>query len=63
MKITTRKQLRELADINGFICAKGRKTASVKMFVDGSLFMCDTPLDYQRAMTVKEAAHFLNYTK
>lgn len=64
MAIRTRAQLREIADENGVIIRKGRKTTAggaVKIYEDGTILRCDSnlQLDQLIPMTVKDAVKFL----
>ena len=54
-----RKQLREMADDNGFICKKDRKTPTLKITEDGTIFRADVRLDLANKMNCKEAAKAL----
>ena len=55
-----RKQLREMADDRGYICAKGRKTPSIRITEDGTILRADVRLDLATPMTCKQAAKVLN---
>jgi hypothetical protein len=59
MNITTRKQLRELADEQGYIRKPGRKNPTLKIYEDGTIVRADADQSLCRAMTVKEAAQAL----
>ncbi len=57
--IKTRKELRQLADANGYIFKPGRKTPILRMFEDGTISRADVRLDHCLPMTVKDAVHTL----
>ena len=58
-----RKQLREMADDRGYICAKGRKTPSIRITEDGTILRADVRLDLATPMTCKQAAKVLGRNK
>jgi hypothetical protein len=58
MKIT-RKQLREMADSNGYIARKGSKTPKLRITEDGTIYRADVDLSIARSMTLSEAAKCL----
>ncbi len=41
----TRKQLREMADENGYIFKKGRKTPTLKCYPNGTILLCEKGMD------------------
>ena len=56
-----RKDLKALADNQGFIFRKGRKNPTLKICEDGTILRADTDLSLCRAMTCKEAAKSLKF--
>ena len=51
----TRKQLREMADEQGYIRKAGRKTPTLHISEDGTITRADVDLALCNAMTVTEA--------
>ena len=60
VKRFTRNDLRSIADSNGVIKRNG---IAIKIWDDGTITRVDVDLSLARAMTVKEAARALGFTK
>ena len=52
----TIKALRAMADEKGYIFKKGRKTPTLRISEDGTIYRADVDLALARRMTCKEAA-------
>ena len=55
----TIKTLQAIADQNGNLFRKGNKTATLRIFPDGSILRVDTDLTICKKMTVAEAVKTL----
>lgn len=57
--IRTRKQLRAIADENGFLRKANRKNPVAQIFEDGTILRTDVRLDLCSPMTVRETVKLL----
>lgn len=51
----TRRELRKMADDQGYIYRPGRKAPTLRIFEDGTIIRADVDLGLTRNMTVTEA--------